>query len=115
MNQLPRKFGFLVAIFFALIAAPLVAQNGAGWKASSGGNGSLRRGRQIGQVAELAAAAPKGISRRAKLRRCKARQRLSDCRAGDHASASHQGQRRVAAGSRGRFGASTIFGLIRSG
>ena len=38
MNQLPRKVGFLVAIFFALVAAPVVAQNGAGWKASNGGN-----------------------------------------------------------------------------
>ena len=39
MNQLPRTVGFFVAVFFALIAAPLVAQNGAGWKAASGGNG----------------------------------------------------------------------------
>ncbi len=37
MNQLPRKVGFLIAIFFALIAAPLVAQTGGGWKASSAG------------------------------------------------------------------------------
>jgi hypothetical protein len=39
MNQLPRNVGFLVAVFSALIAAPVVAQNGAGWKAASGGNG----------------------------------------------------------------------------
>jgi hypothetical protein len=38
MNLLPRKVGFLVAIFFALIAAPLFAQNGMGWKAASGAN-----------------------------------------------------------------------------
>jgi hypothetical protein len=36
MNRLPRKFGFLVAILSALIAAPLVAQNGGGWKATNG-------------------------------------------------------------------------------
>src|SRR4051812_36579795 len=40
MNLLPHKVGFLFAIFFALIAAPLLAQSGAGWKAASGGNKS---------------------------------------------------------------------------
>ena len=38
MYQLPRTVGFFIAVFFALIAAPLFAQNGAGWKAASGGN-----------------------------------------------------------------------------
>ena len=57
MNQLPRNVGFLVAIFFALIAAPVVAQNGAGWKAASGGNGRYD-GPANGQ-APAGAAAPK--------------------------------------------------------
>jgi hypothetical protein len=38
MNQLPRRFGFLIAVLFAQIAAPVAAQNTAGWKPSSGGN-----------------------------------------------------------------------------
>src|SRR4029079_6884826 len=38
MNQLPRRFGFLVAVLFALIAAPVAAQNAAGWKPSGGGS-----------------------------------------------------------------------------
>src|SRR6266404_7605438 len=58
MNQLPRTVGFFVAIFFALIAAPLVAQNGAGWKAASGGNGRYDAAAS-GQVPS-GAAAPKG-------------------------------------------------------
>jgi hypothetical protein len=39
MNQLPRKVGFLISVFFALTAASALAQNGAGWKAASGGSG----------------------------------------------------------------------------
>src|SRR6478735_11254531 len=38
MNQLPRRFGFLIAVLFAQIAAPVAAQNAAGWKPSSSGN-----------------------------------------------------------------------------
>jgi hypothetical protein len=38
MNQLPRTVGTLIAIFVMLIAAPILAQNGAGWKAASGAN-----------------------------------------------------------------------------
>jgi hypothetical protein len=58
MNRLPRMFGFAVAIIFALIAAPALAQNGAGWKAASGGNGRYAAPAN-GQAAN-AAAAPKG-------------------------------------------------------
>jgi hypothetical protein len=57
MNQLPGKVGFLVAIFFALIAAPLVAQNGAGWKAANGG--SARYNAPADGQAPSGAAAPK--------------------------------------------------------
>src|SRR3954452_5834670 len=58
MNRLPRIFGLLVSIFFALFAAPGFAQNGAGWKAASGGNGRYDAAPK-GQAAS-AAAAPKG-------------------------------------------------------
>src|SRR6476660_1689812 len=58
MNLLPRTVGFFVAIFLALIAAPLVAQNGAGWKAASGG--SARYDAPANGQAPSAAAAPKG-------------------------------------------------------
>src|SRR6478735_5698668 len=81
MNLLPRTVGFFVAIFFALIAAPLVEQNGAGWKAASGGNNhydapangrppagaAAPKGQPTGEItpvqgAPVAAAAP-GITR----------------------------------------------------
>jgi hypothetical protein len=58
MNLLPRTVGFFVAIFLALIAAPLVAQNGAGWKAASGG--SARYDAPANGQAPSGAAAPKG-------------------------------------------------------
>src|SRR4051812_23287565 len=57
MNLLPRKVGFFVAIFFALIVAPVVAQNGAGWKAASGGIG--RHDATANAQAPAGAVAPK--------------------------------------------------------
>ena len=63
MNQLPRIVGFFVAVFFALIVAPLFAQNGVGWKAASGVNGHYDA---LGNVqAQNGAAAPKGQPQRA--------------------------------------------------
>src|SRR4051812_24906231 len=38
MNLLPRKVGFLVAIFLVLVAKPVAAQSGTGWKPASGGS-----------------------------------------------------------------------------
>src|SRR4051812_34786730 len=58
MNRLPRIFGLGLAIFFVLIAAPVIAQNGAGWKAASVGNS--RYDVATKGPAQSAAAAPKG-------------------------------------------------------
>ena len=58
MNRLPRRFGFLVAILSALIAAPLVAQNGGGWKATNGASSHYGDAPANGQ-APAGAAAPK--------------------------------------------------------
>src|SRR4051794_37930626 len=58
MNLLPRKVGFLVAIFLVLVAAPVVAQSGTGWKAASGG--SARHDGPANGQAPVGALASKG-------------------------------------------------------
>lgn len=57
MIQLPRKIRLLVVILSAIVAAPVLAQNGGGWKASSAG-GPRSDGQPAGQVAAANAPAP---------------------------------------------------------
>jgi hypothetical protein len=61
MNQLPRKVSCLVAFFSALMAAPAIAQNGGGWKATSSG-GARHETAVPGQVA---AASPPAAGQKA--------------------------------------------------
>jgi hypothetical protein len=56
MNLLPRQVGFLVAIFSALMTAPLAAQNAGGWKATYLSNSRHDAAAQV--PAPQAAAAP---------------------------------------------------------
>jgi hypothetical protein len=57
MNRLPRRLGIVSVILFGLPAAPVIAQNGGGWKATSGG-APRSDGPPVGQVAAASAPAP---------------------------------------------------------